>query len=138
MKVVIDTNVLLVCISKRSKLHWIWESLINELFTLCVTTDILAEYAEIIEQHMGFEAAEDTLSTIENLPNVERVTVWYRLNLLNDADDNKFVDCAVATNAHFIVSHDRDFIPLKNIPFPKVEVIDTEILKTKLNITPSV
>jgi hypothetical protein len=47
-------------------------------------------------------------------------------------------DCAAATNVHFIVSHDRDFIPLKNIPFPKVEVIDTEILKTKLNISPLV
>jgi uncharacterized protein len=134
VRVVIDTNVLLVCISKRSRVHWIWESLINERYTLCVTTDILAEYAEIIEQHMGFEAAEAALSTIENLPNIERVTVWYRLNLLNDADDNKFVDCAIATNAHFIVSHDRDFLPLKTLPFPKVDVIDTDTFKNRLNI----
>ncbi len=134
MKVVIDTNVLLVCVSKRSRLHWIWENLLNERFTLCVTTDILAEYAEIIERHMGFEVAESILSTIENLPNIERVTVWYRLNLLNDADDNKFADCAVATNAQFIVSHDRDFLPLRHIPFPKVEVIDSESFKMALGI----
>jgi uncharacterized protein len=134
MKVVIDTNVLLVCISKRSQLHWIWDSLINERFILCVTTDILAEYAEIIERHMGFEASHFVLSTIENLPNTERVTVWYRLNLLMDADDNKFVDCAIATNADFIISHDRDFLPLKNIPFPKVEVIDTQAFRKRLKI----
>lgn len=134
MKVVIDTNVLLVCISKRSRLHWIWEALINERFTLCVTTDMLAEYAEIIERHMSFPAAEAVLSTIENLANIERVTVWYRLNLLNDADDNKFVDCAIATNANFIISHDRDFSILKNLSFPRVEVIDTEDFKLRLSI----
>jgi uncharacterized protein len=62
------------------------------------------------------------------LPNVERVTTWFRFNLLADSDDNKFVDCAIATNALCIVSHDNDFKPLKSIPFPKVIVIDTTAL----------
>ncbi len=133
MKIVIDTNVMLVCISQKSSLHWIWQTLVTQRFTLCVTTDILDEYAEIIEQQMGFKAAESALSTIENLPNVERVTTWFRFNLLADSDDNKFVDCAIATNALCIVSHDNDFKPLKNIPFPKVIVIDTTALFALLN-----
>jgi uncharacterized protein len=133
VKIVIDTNVMLVCISQKSSLHWIWQALVTQRFTLCVTTDILDEYAEIIEQQMGFKAAESALSTIENLPNVERVTTWFRFNLLADSDDNKFVDCAIATNALCIVSHDNDFKPLKNIPFPKVIVIDTTALLTLLN-----
>ncbi len=54
-KVVLDTNVLLVSISERSRLHWIFRKLIEKEYILCVTTDILAEYAEIIEQHMGAE-----------------------------------------------------------------------------------
>jgi hypothetical protein len=33
-----------------------------------------------------------------------------------------------------IISHDRDFLPLKNLPFPKVEVIDTEVFKLRLGI----
>jgi uncharacterized protein len=133
VKIVIDTNVMLVCISQKSSLHWIWQALVTERFTLCVTTDILDEYAEIIEQQMGFKAAESALSTIENLPNVERVTTWFRFNLLADSDDNKFVDCAIATNALCIVSHDNDFKPLKNVPFPKVIVIDTTALFALLN-----
>ena len=56
-KVVLDTNVLLVCISERSRLHWIFQKLIAGNFILCVTTDILAEYAEIIERHMGPDTA---------------------------------------------------------------------------------
>jgi uncharacterized protein len=133
VKIVIDTNVLLVCISQKSSLHWIWQALVTQRFTLCVTTDILDEYAEIIEQQMGFQAAESALSTIENLPNVERVTTWFRFNLLKDSDDNKFVDCAIATNALCIVSHDNDFKPLKKIPFPKVVVVDTTALFALLN-----
>jgi len=75
---------------------------------------------------MGVLASADALGVIENLPNVERITSYYKFGLLNDDDDNKFVDCAIACNASFIVSHDKDFNILKKIDFPKVIVIDTE------------
>ena len=40
-----------------------------------------------------------------------------------DSDDNKFVDCAVASDAEYIVTNDKHFNPLKEIPWPKVEII---------------
>lgn len=133
MKLVLDTNVLLVSISPRSDYHWIFQSFIAEDFQLCVTTDILAEYEEIIEQHMGHEVADTILQIIENAVNVELVTRYYKWNLISeDPDDNKFVDCAVASNATFIVTHDRHFNVLKKVDFPKVEVIDVAQLKVEL------
>ncbi len=126
MRVVLDTNVLLVCISVRSRLHWIFRALLNAEFTLCVTTEILAEYAEIIAQEMGQITSESVLGVLENLPNVVFITTYYRFNLLADEDDNKFVDCAIAANADFIVSHDRDFSVLRRIEFPKVVVISSD------------
>ena len=120
---------LLVSISSKSKLHWIFKSLLEGKFTLCVTTDILAEYAEIIELHMGILASENALGVLENLPNVEFITNYYKFNLLKDEDDNKFVDCCISANADFIVTHDSDFNLLKNIDFPKVVVIDTMTFK---------
>ncbi|WP_395052712.1 putative toxin-antitoxin system toxin component, PIN family [Flavobacterium sp.] len=128
-KIVLDTNVLLVSISSKSKLHWIFKNLLEGKFTLCVTTDILAEYAEIIELHMGILAGENALGVLENLPNVEFITNYYKFNLLKDEDDNKFVDCCISANADFIVTHDSDFNLLKNIDFPKVVVIDTMTFK---------
>ncbi|MAT53520.1 MAG: putative toxin-antitoxin system toxin component, PIN family [Saprospirales bacterium] len=125
-KVVIDTNVLLVSISDRSRLHWIFANLLAGNFTLCVTTEILAEYAEIIERHMGREVSENTLAAITYLPNVEFVNTYYRFKLLKDDDDNKFVDCAIAASASYIVTHDKDFKILAEIDFPKVRVIGTE------------
>ena len=128
-KVVLDTNVLLVSISSKSKLHWIFKNLLENKFILCVTTDILAEYAEIIEVHMGSLASKNALGLIENLPNVEFVTNYYKFNLLKDEDDNKFVDCYISSNANVLVTHDSDFNSLKNIDFPKVIISDTIAFK---------
>ena len=83
---------------------------------------------------MGFEAAENTISTIINLKNIEFVTAWYRFLLLTNTDDDKYVDCAVATNTDFIVSHDSGFKLLKNIPFPKAVVINSDDFKKKLEL----
>ncbi len=125
MKIVLDTNILLVSISPTSKYYWIFERFINEEYTLCVTTDILNEYEEIITQHAGAEAANYALQIIENAINVEFITKYYYWNLITaDPDDNKFVDCAVAANAKYIVTHDKHFKVLKNIEFPKLEVLD--------------
>lgn len=132
MRVVLDTNILLVSVSQKSDLHWIFAALKRREYTLCVTTEILNEYAEILEQHMGSTVSENVLGALENLPNVEKITTWYRFNLLKDLDDNKFVDCAIACNAHFIVTHDNDFKILATIPFPKVDSIDTKEFKRHL------
>lgn len=51
--VVLDTNVLLVSLSRRSKYHWVFRALIDEVFHLAVTTEIVLEYEEVVERHMG-------------------------------------------------------------------------------------
>jgi putative PIN family toxin of toxin-antitoxin system len=133
MRVVLDTNVLLVSISDRSPYHWIFLALLQGDYELCVTTDILFEHTEIIERHMGVEASESLQGTLENLSNVILTTSYFRFDLITkDRDDNKFVDCAVAANAHFIVSEDKDFRVLEKIQFPKVEVLSLETFKMKL------
>lgn len=49
---------------------------------------------------------------------------YIHFGLINqDLDDNKFVACAVAANAEYIVSNDAHFNVLKEIDWPKVEVI---------------
>lgn len=132
--VVLDTNVLLVSVSSRSPLHWIFQKLVQREYRLCISTEILAEYAEVIERHMGHKAVEAVLGTLANLTNVVQVTTYFRFNLLQNPDDNKFVDCAIASNANYIVSHDKDFKVLSNIAFPNVKVLDTNQFKQQLEI----
>jgi putative PIN family toxin of toxin-antitoxin system len=124
-KIILDTNVFLVSISRKSKLHWIFKNLIESKYILCLTTDILLEYAEIIEQKMSLLASENALNTLENLSNIEFITSYYKFNLLKDWDDNKFVDCVIASNADYIVTHDADFNVLKSIHFSRISIITT-------------
>jgi len=102
---VIDTNVLLVSISSKSKYHWLYRSLIAGQFRLGITQDILLEYEEIIGAHWSASVAKDVVRSITELPNTSFVPVYYQLHLIaEDEDDNKFVDCAFAANAHCIVT----------------------------------
>jgi uncharacterized protein len=124
-KFVIDTNVLLVSISAKSKYHWIFQSLINGKFDLAFTTEILAEYEEIISDKYSISVAQNVIRTLLLLPNTIRTTVYYNWNLIqNDEDDNKLVDCAVASNSDAIITHDKHFNVLKSIPFPSVNIMD--------------
>jgi len=40
-----------------------------------------------------------------------------------DPDDNKFVDCTIAANAHALVTEDTDFNVLRSLEFPKINLL---------------
>ena len=91
---------------------------------LCVTNEIIEEYLEILSQKTTPIIASNIVSILLSQKNVEFVTPYYKLHLIQaDEDDNKFVDCAIVSNAIFIVTEDKHFKELENIPFPKVEVV---------------
>jgi putative PIN family toxin of toxin-antitoxin system len=131
---VLDTNILLVSISSKSKYHWIFQGLIRHEFELAITTDILSEYEEIISDKYSTTVAQNVIRTLLLLPNVIQTNVYYKWNLMqNDKDDDKFVDCAIASNADAIITHDNHFNILENIPFPPVKVLDISEFKGLLN-----
>lgn len=124
MKIVIDTNVLLVSLPRHSKYHLIFLQLLQKRYELCITTDILNEYEEIFTQKANHEVAVQALEIITQLPNIIQINKYFFWQLMEaDPDDNKFVDCAIAANADFIISDDAHFKVLKNINFPAVKVI---------------
>ncbi len=91
---------------------------------LCVTTEILEEYAEIITQKMSVEVATNVIHLLLESKYVDFVNPSFRLQMISaDPDDNKFVDCAFAANATYIVSDDRHYDVLKSIDFPKILVL---------------
>ncbi len=127
---VIDTNVLLVSAARSSPHNWIFDKLLKGEFNLCVTTDILDEYAEILEEYYSVSMSENTMKTLDELPNVVLLTRYFRLNLITvDPDDNKFVDCALFSGTGIIVTHDQHFNVLKNLTFPRLQILSVDDFK---------
>lgn len=123
LKVVLDTNVLLVSISSKSKYHWIYDKLVADEYDLFITNEILMEYEEIISLKYNPSVARDVIKSLLILPNVYKTSIYYNWNLITeDTDDNKFVDCAINSNSHLLVTNDKHFQVLKNIDFPKIGV----------------
>ena len=132
-RLVLDTNSLLQCISRRSRYHDLWLSLLDGRNTLCVTTEILEEYAEILERKTSPKFAELALNVITNNPYTLFVTPYDHFRLIvADPDDDKFVDCAVAGNAKYIVTEDSHYDVLTGLDFPKVDIIKLDDIIQKL------
>lgn len=131
MKVVLDTNVLLAALPRTSDSHLIFLELIRGSYELCLTSDILSEYEEVFQRKANPQVATLALDVLDILPNLLHINKYYFWRLITvDPDDNKFVDCAIAANADFIVTDDKHFKVLSDITFPKVKVVSSrEFLK---------
>ena len=133
--VVIDTNCLIMAVSSRSNYHKIWQSFLNGKYTLCISNEILEEYAEVISRNISVNVARYVVFTILERKNVSLITPYYNWKLITaDPDDNKFVDCAIAANAKFIVTGDHHFNVLKDIPFPSVPVVNIDEFLKELEL----
>ena len=133
-RIVLDTNSLIQSIPSRSKFHKIWRSFLDGTNELCVSSEILVEYEEILQRLTDANTAKDVIELIINNPYTRFITPYYHFNLITaDLDDNKFVDCAISANAKYIVTEDRHFDVLKRCDFPKVDIIKLEAFLSTLS-----
>jgi putative PIN family toxin of toxin-antitoxin system len=130
MKIVLDTNCLIVCLSATSPYYCLWQAFRNKQITLCFTTDILTEYEEILPYFYTQQFVNDVINELLLSYNAITVNNYYKWSLIvADPDDNKFVDCALNSGADYIIANDKHFNALKEISFPKIEVVDIETFK---------
>lgn len=127
MKIVLDTNIILIALPSRSPYRIIFDALLSGKFELVLSTSILNEYIEIIEDKAKPAIASNFAELLLSLKNVKLTEPFYNWNLIDkDKDDNKFVDVAIASQVDFIVTNDKHFNVLKEIDFPKLNTISLE------------
>lgn len=127
MRIVLDTNSLIVSIGRKSKYRPIFQAFLDGKITLLLSNDIINEYVEILEQRTNAIVAENISDLLNSSPGVEKIEIYFKWSMITkDADDNKFVDCALNGQASFLVSDDKHFNVLKEIGFPPVKVIRTK------------
>ena len=102
--------------------------------SLCVNSDILNEYEEILAEKTNAEIARNVVRAITRLHTTIFQQVYFHFGLIEaDPDDNKFVDCAVAVDAEYIVTNDAYFNILKQIEWPRLTVIDIKEFTRQLD-----
>jgi uncharacterized protein len=120
---VIDTNIIIASFSTRSPVHWVYKKIENKEFDVSVTNEIIEEYTEKVSEFYSPAAAKEMIELFLIADNVRKITPYYHWNLITaDPEDNKFIDCAVASGASLIVTNDRHFNILKTTDFPKINI----------------
>lgn len=126
-RVVIDSNALIQMLGAHSKYNLLWKMFMQQRFILCISNEILMEYEEMLKIKSSAVAVDMFLKMMAIAPNVIYKEPFYQYGLIKeDVDDNKFVDCALCSNAVYIVTDDNHFNVLKQIPFPKMDICTLE------------
>jgi len=113
VKVVIDTNGLLQSVPRNGTYRWLYDAFAAGQFTWVVSNEIILEYAEMTAYFFSPVAAELVTSLLLAAPNHIRKESYFRFGQVkDDPDDNKFVDCAIAAGADWLVSDNRHILNL--------------------------
>jgi putative PIN family toxin of toxin-antitoxin system len=123
--VVVDTNVF---ISSFLNPHGSPRRIIDLLKTgkivLCISSDIIEEYIEVLVR-LGLTGERELVELLELFKRsdcIRYVTPTEKLDVLKaDPDDNKFLECAIAAEAPFIISGDKHLKGLRK--FRNVEIL---------------
>ena len=135
-RIVLDTNCLLQILGARSQYHFLFSVFLEGAYSLCVSTEILLEYEEILRVKASPVAADLFMKVIARSHNVERKDPYFHLGIVKqDPDDNKFVDCAFVSQADYIVTDDKHFDDVAQSEFPQFMVVGldafAEIMRNK-------
>jgi len=134
MVVVLDINVLLVTIARKSVYRPIFDALLNGKYQLVISNEILSEYVEVIERRANPIVAANIAEMLLSLKNLEKVDIYFEWRLVaKDPDDDKYVDAAIAGGADYIVTNDAHFKALKKVGFPKIDVINIDQFLTMIS-----
>lgn len=127
MKVVIDSNIFVMCANPLSRYYIIFQRLAEGAYTLCITTEVNFEYLEIFERKFNKSKSALLSRFLHESIFTEKTEVFFKWDLIySDPDDNKYSDCYVAANADYLVTNDKHFDILKQTDFPKIKVVNID------------
>lgn len=113
MRVVLDTNVLLsACLKPDGLEARLVDMALAGTIEACVTDEVWAEYRDVLyrEKFASCRARADFL--LHGLSaRAVRVTAGEKLAVASDEDDNRFLECAAAAAAPYLVSGNQRHFP---------------------------
>jgi len=131
LRVVLDTNTLISAFGWDGNERKIFNLCIDGKIKLCMSYDLLKELERVIEYpRLKFTDEQKKRSIGLLLEVAEFVEPDEKINLIkDDPDDNKVVECAVASSAQYIVSGDKHLSELGEFRSIKI-VRSRDLLET--------
>jgi predicted nucleic acid-binding protein len=113
------------------------EGLLAEQFRWAISNDILLEYEEVALREMGSRGVERMLRFTALIEQTRRVVLraspTFRFHVIAaDPDDDKFADCAIVTEADFILTEDRHFEALRGSGYRPQPMAPREFIRQHL------
>jgi uncharacterized protein len=113
MRVVLDTNILISACLKPGGLEARAVNLVLQgTLTACASKEVMAEYRDVLSRKK-FEAvqvpASDLLRSLE--AHVFKVKPVVKITVASDDDDNRFLECAFAGHAEYVITGNLKHYP---------------------------
>jgi len=122
--VVFDTNVLISAILFGGHPRKCLELVIEGKIELYITKEIISEFEGVLKREK-FGIPDETLhyivSSLDSIANFVSPEMKYNI-IKKDLEDNKFLECAVAADADFIISGDTHLLDITE--FRKIKILN--------------
>lgn len=134
-RAVLDTNIWVASIHWRGKPYQIRKYVEQGVFTSVLSLAILTEVMYILRTHFQLSDEEAYEWYCRIGESSEIVLPVHSLNVVvDDPDDNKFIECAVEGHAAYLVSRDNDLLRIGR--YDKVQIVDdSEFLESLSRLT---
>jgi uncharacterized protein len=115
MKVIIDTNAFVSGVIWSGKPAQIVSKWVGGEFELILSAELLAEYVEVLERlSKNPELGSHWQETL--IKRATFVSVTQKVDICRDPDDNFILALALASEADYLITGDRDILAIS--PFP--------------------
>ena len=126
MKVVVDTNFLISATQwDYSVSHKLLQKLIRNDVEIFSTKEILEEFLEVLKRDFLYNDEEANSILERVLQFLIIVAPSRKIDVIKeDPEDNKIIECALESNAEYIISYDKHLLNLKE--YQGIKIIKPE------------
>ena len=122
MNIVIDTNVVISGTFFGGAPRRVLEAVVDHDVNAFASAEIVGEYQEIVEEMIrrkqGHLSPSVLTPFIQSLTLIETTS---KVQASRDADDDKFIECALDSRSMYIVSGDKDLLVLER--YEDIEIV---------------
>jgi len=133
MNITVDTNFLISATQWDNSVAFkLLKRLLEANIKIFTTKDILDEFSEVLQRDFKYNKEETTNILEEILVFVNIIEAQEKIKIVkDDPDDDKIIECAIASNSNYLVTYDRHLLKIKKYKSIKI-ITPEEMLKLKI------